>query len=233
MKAARRLSIILLVLCGTAPAVFPTPSDAVIARLEKALALLTTADAPTSYVISTTMEISDGRKKMLQTIELRERVTLAPGKPMRRETLSRRTTGGTTDSTSGASKKSEGSGAGSSWNVVFPVGKDLPSFRFGTERKEGSMIACDFAPAASSGAAEGLTRGTLLWDPVMELPYRLEAVPIRNPPLTSALSFSFVFATEGGFSYPATVSFSAEGGILFLRRYINSVSRITEFVRMP
>ena len=64
---------------GVASAACAEPFDTMLARLEKSLALLTTADAPTTYVVFTTFEISDGKKKLLQTIELRERVTLAPG----------------------------------------------------------------------------------------------------------------------------------------------------------
>ncbi len=221
------------VLCGIASAAFASPFDNMLTKLEKALALLNSADAPTSYVILTTFKISDGGKKTLQTTEVRERVTLAPSQPVRRETLSRKTTGETTDANSGASKKSENGGAASSWTVVFPVGKDRPAFRFGPERKEGSLTASDFAPAASTGAAEGLTRGTVLWDPATELPSRLDAVPVRNPPFTSDLSFSFEFASAGGYSYPVSVSFSAEGGFLFFRRRIQSVSMITEFSRKP
>jgi hypothetical protein len=224
--------LVLVVLCGIASAAFALPFDNMLARLEKALALLNGADAPTSYVIFTTLVISDGGKKTLQTTEVRERVTLAPGKPVRRETLSRKTVGEMPDANSGASKKSEDGGSASSWTVVFPVGKDRPSFRFSPERKVGSLTASDFAPAASAGAVEGLTRGTLLWDPITELPSRLDAVPMRNPPFTSGLSFSFTFSSSSGYSYPISVSFSAEGGFLFFRRRIQSVSLITEFSRM-
>jgi hypothetical protein len=232
-RRRRLLSILaFFILLGTGSAAFAAPFDNMLARLEKALALLETADAPTSYVILTTLEIADGGKKTLQTTELRERVTLAPGQPIRRETLSRKTVGEMPDATSGASKKSENGGS-ASWTVVFPVGKDRPSFRFSPERKEGSLMAADFSPVASAGTAEGLTRGTLFWDPATEIPSRLEAVPVRNPPFTSELSFSFTFASAGGISYPASASFSAEGGVLFFRRRIQSVSRITEFSRKP
>ena len=232
MKIPRRA----LIACAfflIALAAFASPLDNVLAKLEKALALLNKADAPTSYVIFTTLEISDGGKKTLLSTEVRERVTLAPGQPTHRETLSRKTVGEVADASSGASRNSGDEGSGSSWNVVFPVGKDRSSFRFGPERKEGSLIALDFTPAASSGATEGLTKGTLFWDPATELPSRLDAVPVRNPPFTSGLTFSFTFASAGGTSYPATVSFSAEGGFLFFRRRIQSVSRITEFSLKP
>ena len=216
---------------GVASAACAEPFDTMLARLEKSLALLTTADAPTTYVVFTTFEISDGKKKLLQTIELRERVTLAPGQPVRRETLSRKTTGDAADANSGASKRSSDGGS-ASWSIVFPVGKDRPRFSFGPERKEGSLIAVDFAPAASAAEA-GLTRGTLVWDPATELPSRLDAVPVRNPPFTSRLEFSFAFASADGYSYPASVSFSAEGGVLFFRRNIQSQSTLTEFSRKP
>lgn len=225
-------TLALSVLLGSAPAASAAPLDNVLARLEKALALLDMADAPTSYVTFTTLEIADGGKRTLQTTELRERVTLAPGQPVRRETLSRKTVGEMTDATSGASKKTENGGA-ASWTVVFPVGKDRPSFRFAAERKEGPLMAADFSPVPSAGNTAGLTRGTLFWDPATEVPSRLEAVPVRNPPFTSELSFSFTFASAGGVTYPASASLSAEGGVLFFRRRIQSVSRITEFTRKP
>ena len=232
MKNSRTI-LVFFVLCSITSAAFASPFDTMLAKLEKVLALLNAADAPTAYVIFTTLEISDGGKKTLQTTEVRERVTLTPGQAVRRETLSRKTVGETTDANSGASRKSGDGGSASSWSVVFPVGKDRPLFRFGPERKEGSLIAVDFAPAASAAAADGLTRGTLIWDPVTELPSRLDAVPVRNPPFTSGLSFSFTFTSEGGYCYPASVSFSAEGGFLFFRRRIQSMSKITEFSRKP
>jgi len=230
MKVSRSVLSVFL-LCGIPAAVSALPFDTMLARLEKALALLTTADAPTTYVISTTLEIADGGKKILQTTEIRERVTLMPDRPARRETLSRKTVGEATDANSGASRRL-GAG-GSSWNVVFPVGKDRPLFTFGAERKEGSLIAVDFAPARSASAADGLTKGTLAWDPVTELPSRLDAVPVRNPPFVSRLTFAFTFESAGGYSYPASVFFSGEGGFLFFKRRIQSTSKITEFSRKP
>jgi hypothetical protein len=228
-----RTLLFLLLLCGIQAAVSALPFDTMLARLEKALALLTTADAPTTYVIFTTLEIADGGRKILQTTEIRERVTLMPDQPARRETLSRKTVGDATDANSGASRRSGERGSASSWNVVFPVGKDRPLFTFGAERKVGSLVAVDFAPARSASATDGLTRGTLTWDPVTELPSRLDAVPVRNPPFVSGLTFSFTFTSDGGYSYPASVSFSGEGGFLFFKRRIQSTSRITEFSRKP
>jgi hypothetical protein len=221
-----------IVFFAVASAAFAAPFDTMLDRLEKALALLTTADAPTTYVVFTTFKISDGKKKLLQTIELRERVTLAPGQPARRETLSRKTVSDAADASSGASRRS-GDGSSSSWNVVFPVGKDRPRFSFGPQRREGSLIAVDFAPAPSAASGDGLTRGTLVWDPAAAQPSRLDAVPVRTPPFTSRLELSFAFASVEGYAYPAEVSFSAEGGVLFFRRQIQSQSTLTEFSRQP
>ena len=89
----------------------------------------------------------------------------------------------------------------------------------------------DFAPAPSAASDEGLTRGTLTFDPALEMPSRMEAVPVHNPPFTSRLSLSFTFDSVDGFAYPATASFSAEGGFLFFRRGIQSVSTISELRR--
>jgi hypothetical protein len=201
-----------------------------LSRLESALGLLTTADAPTTYIVSTVFEISDGRKKLLQTVELTERVSLAPGQPARRETLSRKTTGDATDANSGASQRSGGGGS-DSWTIVFPVGKDRPRFSFGPERREGPLVVVDFAPAPSAASDKGLTRGTLTFDPALEMPSRMEAVPVHNPPFTSRLDVRFTFDSVDGFAYPATASFSAEGGFLFFRRGIESVSTISDLRR--
>lgn len=206
------------------------PFDTMLVRLEGALGLLTAADVLTTYLMRTDFQIMDGRGKLLQTIELRERVTLEPGKPVRRETLSRKTTGSQADAESGASRRS-GDGGSTAWKIVFPVGKDRPLFAFGPERQEGSLVSVDFAPAPTAGSQDGLTRGTLGWDPAAAMPARLEAVPVKNPPFTSRLELSFTFASEEGFAYPATAAFSAEGGFLFFRRQIESVSTISELRR--
>jgi hypothetical protein len=232
MKKPRSLLFILalLVIGSSASA---TPFDTMLGRLEKALALLNKADTLTTYVMDTKFEISDGGKKVLQTAEVGERITLAPGQPVRRETLSRKTTGQANDATSGASQKSTNGGSASPWPVIFPVGKDRSSFSFGSERKEGALIAVDFAPAPAAGSVDGITRGTILWDPVTQMPSRLNAVPVRNPRFTSALSLSFTFASADGYAYPSSVSFSVDAGFLFLRRHIDSVIVITGFSRQP
>jgi hypothetical protein len=232
MKAPRPLITILVFLVIGSSAI-AAPFDMMLDRLEKALALLNTADAPTTYVMDTKFEISDGGKNTLQTAEVSERITLAPGQPVRREPLSRKTTGQSTDAASGASQKTTNGGSASPWPVIFPVGKDRSSFSFGPERKEGSLMAVDFAPAASSGSANGLTRGKLLWDPVTQLPSRLTAVPVRNPRFTSALSLSFTFASVDGYAYPSSVSFSVDAGFLFLKRHIESIILISGFSRQP
>jgi hypothetical protein len=206
------------------------PFDTMLARLEGALGLLTAADVPTTYTMLTSFRISDGKGKLLQTVELLERVTLVPGSPVRRETISRKTSGSATDAQAGASRKADG-GSSPAWKIVFPVGKDRPLFAFGPERREGLLASVDFAPAPSAGSQDGLTRGTLAWDPAAAMPARLEAVPVKNPPFTSRLELSFTFASADGSAYPATASFSAEGGFLFFRRQIDSVSTISEFRR--
>lgn len=230
LGTAACLCLLLAASPGAAAQASAAAFDTMLDRLGKALALLTTADVPTSYEIFTVFEISDGKKKLLQTIEIREKVTLEPGKTARRETLSRRTVGDASpDANSGASRRS-GEGGGSSWNVVFPVGKDRARFSFGPEQRQGSLVAVDFAPAPGA-PTDGLTRGTLTWDPAAAEPSRLQAVPVKNPPFTSRLEFSFDFTTVDGVSYPKTVSFSGEGGVLFFRRQINSVSTLGEFSR--
>ncbi len=225
--------ITILVFLVIGSSVNAAPFDVMLDRLERALALLDKADAPTTYVMDTKFEISDGGKKTLQTAEVSERITLAPGQPVRRELLSRKTTGQATDANSGASQKTTNGGSASPWPVIFPVGTHRSSFSFGPETKEGSLVAVDFAPAASAGSVDGLTRGKLLWDPVTQLPSRLTAVPVRNPRFTSALSVSFTFASADGYAYPSSVSFSADAGFLFLRRHIESIILITEFSRKP
>jgi hypothetical protein len=231
LRTAACLCLLLAAAGGVAAQASTASFDTMLDRLEKALALLTTADVPTSYEVFTVFEISDGKKKLLQTIELRERVTLEPGKPARRETLSRKTVGDASpDANSGASRRSGEGGGGSSWNAVFPVAKDRARFSFGPEQKRGALIAVGFAPA-SGASTDGLTRGTLVWDPAAAEPSRLQAVPVKNPPFMSRLEFSFDFAAVDGVSYPKTVSFSGEGGVLFFRRQINSVSTLSEFSR--
>jgi hypothetical protein len=228
--AAAFLFLLLAASPKAAAQAFTAGFDTMLERLEKALALLTTADVPTSYEVFTVFEISDGKKKLLQTVELRERVTLEPGKPARRETLSRKSVGDASpDANSGASRRS-GEGGGSSWNAAFPVGKDRARFSFGPEQRQGPLISVDFAPAPGA-SPDGLTRGTLAWDPASLQPARLQAVPVKNPPFTSRLEFSFEFAAVDGVSYPKTVSFSGEGGVLFFRRQIYSVSTISGFSR--
>jgi hypothetical protein len=227
---AALLAGLLAALPAAAPRAFPEPSGAVLSRLQGALGLLTEADVLTTYRIRTRFEISDGRGKVLQTIELVEKVTLEPGKPVRRETISRTSTGNATDAQSGASRRS-GSQDQAGWKIVFPVGKDLPLFAFGPERRQGLLASADFAPAPSASTQDGLTRGTLSWDPAAGMPTRLVAVPVKNPPFTTRLDLSFTFASVDGFAYPATAAFSAEGGFLFFRRGIESVSTITELSR--
>lgn len=227
---AALLAGFLAALPAAVPRALAEPADAVLARLEGALGLLTAADVLTTYRIRTRFEISDGKGKVLQTIDLVEKVTLEPGKPVRRETISRTSTGNATDAQSGASRR-PASQDQAAWKIVFPVGKDLPLFAFGPVRQQGGLSTADFAPAPSARPQDGLTRGTLSWDPTADMPTRLQAAPVKNPPFTTRLDLSFTFASADGFAYPSTAAFSAEGGFLFFRRGIESVSTITELTR--
>jgi len=207
------------------------PPDLVLERLSGALSLLEKAEVPTSYLIATRFTLADSGGKALQTSEILERVYLEPGELARREQISRKTSGSDPDATSSASRRAGSGEPAPAWKLVFPVGEDRAAFEFGPDRAEGSILVCDFFPAVKGKAKDTLTRGTIAWDPRSNLPVRLTATPIRNPPFTSELNIAFDFSALAGFAYPAAVSFSGEGGFLFIRRRFDARSTISEFTR--
>jgi hypothetical protein len=207
------------------------PPVQVLERLSGALSLLEKADVPTSYLVATRFTLADSGGKALQTSEILERVYLRPGEPARREQISRKTEGTDPDATSSASRRAGSGEPAPAWKLVFPVGEDRAAFEFGPDRAEGTILVCDFFPADKGRAKDGLTRGTIAWDPRSNLPVRLSATPIRNPPFTTEFRLAFDFSALTGFAYPAAVSFSGEGGFLFIRRRFDARSTISEFTR--
>jgi hypothetical protein len=207
------------------------PPDQVLERLSGALSLLEKADVPTSYLVDTRFTVADSGGKALQTSEILERVYLTPGEPARRERISSKTSGADPDATSSASRRAGSGEPAPAWKLVFPVGEDRASFEFGPDRAEGNNLVCDFFPIEKGKAKDGLTRGTIAWDPRSNLPLSLSATPIRNPPFTYELSIAFSFSALASFAYPAAFSFSGEGGFLFIRRRFDARSTISEFTR--
>jgi len=212
------------------------PAGIVLSRLGDALTLLEKPAYSARCIMTTILTISDTKGKPEQTIELVERLIMEPGRELSRETLSRSirsSSGLETDAGSSASRQGEG-GTASGWKLIFPSGSDQAYFSFGLERREGAYLSCDFSPAnplPPGAPREGLTRGTITWDPVTGQPHRFSAIPVKNPQFTSEFSLEYVFAVSGGAAYPKSIHFKGEGGFLFIRRRFESISAITEFMR--
>lgn len=217
-----------LLALGTAP-LFAAPPNSTLEALDSALTLLESSDVPVSYVMTTRFTMGKPSGETIRTIESADRVTLMPGEPPVRETLYRKDSDEDVDAATGASQS--GNSDASSWSLVPPAGEHLELYEFGETETEGFVRSASFEPVESARRRDGMVKGTLYWDSRTLRPLMIEMAPVRNPRFTSDLEFSFEFAEQDGFSYPVKVRFSGEGGFLFIKRRINSISTVTEFSR--
>jgi hypothetical protein len=227
VRGLRSVAAAVLIVLGTAslPA---SPPETTLEALDRALALLESSDVPVSYVMVTKITIGTPSGETIRTIESADRVTLRPGEHPVRENLYLNDSGEDTDAATGASQTGN---SDSSWSFVLPTGGNRALFEFGkTEDKGVTVRSASFEPVRSARRKGGVVKGTLYWDARTLRPLRLEMIPIKNPPFTTKLESSFEFAEQDGFSYPVKARFSGEGGFLFIRRTVTSVSTVTEFL---
>jgi hypothetical protein len=223
------LAIVTVFVCNA----WALPPDAVLDKLGGALNLL---DAPTveaQFYMITHFTISDMAGKPLQIVEQKDRITTIPGKPATRETVSKLSTnknGNETDATSSASRPGKAASS-SGWKLVFPYGEDASLFAFGPVRNEAAFLASDFSPISPlpKGAKDGLTQGTLVWNPSTGLPVRMVMTPIKPPMFTSAFSLSYRFASIDNFVFAESISLKGEAGVLFIKRKFDSITTIVDF----
>lgn len=221
-----------------AAAGWAAPPDKVLDRILDAVSLLDSPRIAARFIMDSTATISDRNGRIQQVVEQRDLVTARPGAPVERQMISRTVkddkgsrTG--TDATSSASPNSQGSGSG--WKLSLPAGRDKAFYSFGPERLKDGHLQCDFAPLErlpADAPKEGLTKGSITWNPSSMQPVRLEAVPVKNPQFTSGLKFSYVFSTVQDTAYPSEIRFQGEGGFLFIQRGFNFRTTLQEFRKL-
>lgn len=220
-----------------APA-WAAPPDKVLDRILDAVSLLDYPRIAARFVMDSTATISDKNGKVQQVVEQRDQVTARPGAPVQRQMISRtvkdeKGTKTGTDATSSASPNSQANGSG--WKLIFPAGRDKAFYNFGPERLKDGLLQCDFAPLErlpGDAPKDGLTKGSITWDPATLQPVRLEATPVKNPQFTSGLKFFYVFSTVQDTAYPSEIRFLGEGGFLFIQRGFDFRTTLQEFKRL-
>ncbi len=217
------------------------PPDAVLARLGGALDLLETPRFAASFTMTTRLELLTTKGELDRWVEQQDKYRVAPGAAPERTQVWRR--GGKAgkdeadaNSSSSASGASGGNSGGDGWKFIHPTGENRKYFAFGPVTREGTLLSASYKPAAmlqADAPKDRLTRGTLVWDGARMLPVKFTMAPLKMPPFTSELEFSYEFSESAGVTFPRAIRSAGEGGLLFVRRRFASTSTLSEFSPKP